>query len=144
MNSQPVSTYLQSFGIKPSQQRLAVMEYLLTHKTHPTAEEIYRHLSPSMPTLSRTTVYNTLRLLSDCGAALTIDIDERNKRFDGDTSIHGHFLCTECGAIHDIRFDGGNELFRDTISGHRVKSVQILYKGCCEDCMKTEKGENKI
>ena len=139
MNSQSVNTYLQSFGIKPSQQRLAVMEYLLTHKTHPTAEEIYQHLSPSMPTLSRTTVYNTLRLLSEYGAAIMIDIDERNKRFDGDTSIHGHFLCTECGRIHDIRFNEQNILFDNNIDGHQVRSMQILYKGCCKQCQHKDK-----
>lgn len=66
---------LLGHGIKPSVQRLAVMEYLKTHCTHPTADEIFSALSPKMPTLSRTTVYNTLRLLASRGAVLSLDID---------------------------------------------------------------------
>lgn len=28
-------------GIRPSTQRLAIMNYLLTHPTHPTVDEVY-------------------------------------------------------------------------------------------------------
>lgn len=91
---------LRQYGIRPSVQRVAVMDYLLAHRTHPTAEEIYEALAPQIPTLSKTTVYNTLSLLVERGAAAYIAIDPRRARFDGDTSVHGHFsvwsaaLCT--------------------------------------------------
>ena len=64
--------HLQSHGIKPSPQRIAVMDYLLNSRMHPTADEIYLALSPSMPTLSKTTVYNTLKLLVEAGAVLDL------------------------------------------------------------------------
>ena len=51
--------YLLSFNVKPSVQRLAIMDYLLTHRTHPSIEEIYMALCDDIPTLSKTTVYNT-------------------------------------------------------------------------------------
>ena len=54
--------FLLERGIKPSQQRIALLEYLVKHPVHPTADELYSRLSPMMPTLSKTTVYNTLRL----------------------------------------------------------------------------------
>ena len=44
-------------------QRIAIMEYLMEHPIHPSADDIYTALSPSMPTLSKTTVYNTLKLV---------------------------------------------------------------------------------
>lgn len=50
-------------NIRPSVQRVAIMQYLLDHRTHPTADDIYTELVKTMPTLSRTTVYNTLQLL---------------------------------------------------------------------------------
>ena len=31
-------------GIRPSAQRLAIMNYLLTHRTHPTVDEVYQGL----------------------------------------------------------------------------------------------------
>ena len=48
---------LKSLGIRPSEQRIVILEYLLGHRTHPTVETIYSELSPKMPTLSKTTVY---------------------------------------------------------------------------------------
>ena len=80
--------YLTEHGVKPSVQRLAVMDYLMEHHTHPTVEEIYSALLPNMPTLSKTTVYNTLKLLTEQGAAIQLTIDERNVCFDADTSAH--------------------------------------------------------
>ena len=46
-------------GIRPSAQRLAIMNYLLTHLTHPTVDEVYQVLWNEIQTLSRTTIYNT-------------------------------------------------------------------------------------
>ena len=73
---------LQNHNIKPSVQRIAIMNYLIEHRTHPTVDEIYTALSPSIPTLSKTTVYNTLKLLSEQGAAQTLTIDENNTNYN--------------------------------------------------------------
>ena len=48
--------------IKPSYQRLRIFQYLLSHRTHPTVDEIHHALVAEMPTLSKTTVYNTCLL----------------------------------------------------------------------------------
>lgn len=132
----PVNTseQLRQHGIRPSLQRIAVMDYLLTHRTHPTADEIYSALAPTIPTLSKTTVYNTLSLFAAQGVAVHITIDPRGSRFDGDTTAHGHFLCTRCGALHDIFFDTAPEL-PQVGDGHRATNAQIYYKGICACCL---------
>ena len=94
--------YLLSFNVKPSVQRLAIMDYLLTHRTHPSIEEIYLALCDDIPTLSKTTVYNTLKLFVEHGAAQMLTIDEHNVCFDGDLSLHAHFLCKSCNKIFDL------------------------------------------
>ena len=96
--------YLISYNIKPSVQRIAIMDYLLAHKTHPSIDEIYLALCKDIPTLSKTTVYNTLKLFVEHGAALMLTIDEKNACFDGDTSLHAHFLCKKCGKIFDLPY----------------------------------------
>lgn len=40
---------LQGHNIKPSVQRIAIMKYLMEHRTHPTVDEIYTALSPTIP-----------------------------------------------------------------------------------------------
>ena len=126
---------LTEHGIKPSLQRMAVMDYLMTHRTHPTVDEIYTALHPSMPTLSKTTVYNTLKLLTDKGAALQLTIDERNCCYDADTTPHAHFLCTRCGRVYDLDLQS-KRLMRAAIlpAGFTPDEVQLYYRGCCTQC----------
>jgi hypothetical protein len=46
---------------------MKILEYLRSVCTHPTVDEVYVKLHPGLPTLSRTTVYNTLKLLAEKG-----------------------------------------------------------------------------
>lgn len=131
-----VAEYLLKHKIKPSVQRLAIMEYLLKHKTHPSVEEIYSALSPTIITLSKTTVYNTLKLLADHDAAQMLTIDERNICFDGDTSPHAHFLCKKCGKIYDLFSQGAmKEVLPVNLEGHEVTEMHYYYKGICKNCL---------
>ena len=119
------------------------MDYLMKHHTHPTVDEIFLALSPQMPTLSRTTVYNTLKLFAEQDAIQVINIEEKNARFDADTLPHAHFFCTECGTIYDIPLPEGqdssslsnNPELKDFI----IKSTQLYYKGICPSCKTSEK-----
>ena len=119
--------YLQQFSIKPSMQRTAVMEYLMQNKIHPTIDEIYTALSPMMPTLSKTTVYNK-------GAVQILTLDEKNARYDVDISKHAHFFCRSCGKVHDI-FNLNAEIFSFPNSPlFTINSVEISYSGICNSC----------
>lgn len=122
--------------VKPSLQRIAIMEYLIEHKTHPSAEEVYVALAEKMPTLSKTTVYNTLRLFAEHGAALMLTIDDKNVNFDADTSQHAHFLCKSCGKIYDFHSPVGlNKLKELRSEGHSVEEVHAYYRGVCKECL---------
>ena len=99
MKQKEAITRLADHGIKPSVQRIAIMQYLLTHFTHPTVDDVYRGLLPKIPTLSRTTVYNTLRMFSDNDAAQMITINEHRVCYDGNITPHAHFICTECRRV---------------------------------------------
>ena len=129
---------LEKHGVRPSLQRLAVMEYLRTHRTHPTVDEIYEALSPQIPTLSRTTVYNTLNRLVEQGAILVIDIDKGNRRYDGFTEFHAHFLCDRCGVLEDIAVEDSHFVGQHTPPGAQIRDVQLLYKGVCAGCRQKE------
>lgn len=126
---------LVAHDIKPSVQRLAVMGYLSAHHTHPTADEIYNALVGQIPTLSKTTVYNTLRLFVRQGAATMLTIDGHNACFDGVTTPHAHFLCRCCGRVFDVPAAG---LLQESASllpeGFRTESVDLYYRGLCHQC----------
>lgn len=129
---------LTEHGIKPSLQRLAIMDYLMEHRTHPTVDVIYSELSPSMPTLSRTTVYNTLKLLVDKGAVLQITIDEKNCRYDAATEPHSHFRCIGCGSVEDLSI-APPMISPALLDGREITDTELYLLGYCPSCAATRR-----
>ena len=124
---------LSNHNIKPSLQRIAVYSYLIEKKNHPTVDMIYSDLHPSMPTLSKTTVYNTLKQLVDCGLVQTVTIEDGELRFDADISNHLHFKCTKCGEVFDV-FKEIN-LPEDLLpEGFAISKMQTNLWGLCANC----------
>lgn len=129
-------------GIRPSVQRLAIMDYLITHPIHPTIDDVYKGLCDQVPTLSRTTVYNTLRMMSEKHAAQMITIDDHRVCYDGNIKNHVHFYCKKCGKVIDLMHEKAPQLSSDIIvDGNIVQEEQLYYKGICSECAKKEKDE---
>lgn len=126
---------LTTHGIKPSLQRMAIMEYLMTHRTHPTVEDVYNGLCRSIPTLSKTTVYNTLRMFAEQGAATMITIDDHRVCYDGEMAPHAHFFCRQCGKVYDLYSEKAPVVVESfEAEGHQVLEAQLYYKGVCAKC----------
>ena len=89
---------LQAAGIRPSEPRICIYEYLWENRVHPGAEGIYKQLSPLHPTLSLTTVYNTLKLFADAGP-------RRLPRFSGGT--HRSRLLWYLPGMQEVNAEGG-------------------------------------
>ncbi|MDE6049107.1 MAG: transcriptional repressor [Paramuribaculum sp.] len=116
-------------GLRPSPQRIAVAEYVLSHLSHPTADEIFTGLKERYPTLSRTTVYNTLHALAAHGAVLEVNVEPGLTRFDGCTEPHAHFMCVDCSRIFDIgmsRMEFPQEF--------DISTMQVSLTGHCPEC----------
>lgn len=135
LTKQEIADKLSAKKIRPSLQRIAIYDFLLKNPEHPTADIIFTALSPSIPTLSKTTVYNTLKQFAECGLVNTITIEDGELRFDGDTSRHLHFKCTKCGKIFDIFQD--IELPEEFLPrGFQLEKCQTNLWGICRDCSK--------
>lgn len=144
-----ISAYnrLVDSGLRPSTQRLAIMSFLLSHRTHPTVEDVFQGVVTEVPTLSRTTVYNTLRLFSEHKAAQMITIDDHHVCYDGDIHPHVHFLCRDCGRVFDLMDEKAPKMKRPvTREGYLIDEAQLYYKGVCKECLEKEKenGKDKI
>ena len=133
-----VQEYLMSKGIRPSPQRIAIMDYLLDNCNHPTVEAVYDALHTSMLTLSKTTVYNTLKLFEENRVVQLLNIDERNVRLDATMEPHAHFQCMRCGKIFDVPVKNGGKMVEllgmNEMTGFEVQQTQIYYKGICPHC----------
>lgn len=129
-----IRDYLKENGIKPSYLRIKILEYLLKYKSHPTVDEIYRELSGEIPTLSKTTIYNTLNLFVEKKVAQLIVIEENETRYDADIRVHGHFKCGACGKIYDIPVDISS-IKVEGLDKFQVDETHIYFKGICDKCL---------
>ncbi|MCP4221483.1 MAG: transcriptional repressor [bacterium] len=129
-----VGDYLKSNGVKPSYQRIKVFEYLAKYRNHPTVDTIYKALVPKIPTLSKTTVYNTLNIFIEKKIARVVIIEENETRYDADISIHGHFKCGECATVYDLDIDL-EKVEVPALQSHHVSEYHFDFKGVCAECM---------
>lgn len=131
---------LEDKGLRPSAQRLAIISFLLSHHTHPTVEDVYQGVVTEIPSLSRTTVYNTLRLFAEHHAAQMITIDDHRVCYDGDIHPHVHFFCKQCGKVYDL-MDVKAPVYRKpfAVAGNLVDEAQLYYKGVCNECLSKAK-----
>ena len=126
-----VAKILQDKGIRPSLIRIMVLEYLLEHRVHPTVEEVYEALQKKAPTLSKTSVYNTLHLLAENNIILEITIDPAKVRYDADTNLHGHFKCDKCLKVWDFAV---GQVQTSLSKEFDIKTKEIYFTGLCDKC----------
>ena len=124
---------LSEFNIKPSLHRIAVLQYLMDHYTHPDVDTVFNALSHKIPTLSKTTIYNILKLLSKSGVIRCVTIDEKTQRFDADTSEHVHFKCKHCGKIIDLPVLDNSIKIKNT-QKLKIDEMDIFLYGTCPLC----------
>lgn len=133
-----IAAALKARDIRPSTIRIKVLSYLTGNYSHPTADMIYRDLIKEMPTLSKTSVYNTLKALSSRGVVLELNSDGREARYDADVSRHAHFTCVSCGQLEDIRLKCDESCGGSAMKGYKVYSEQVYMNGLCKKCARGE------
>lgn len=137
-NMEKLKTLLESRGLKPTFQRLTVLEYLHKHECeHPTAEMIYEALINKIPTLSITTIYNTLSAFLEKEIISAETITGTEIHYDFAPEPHHHFLCSVCGKIYDVNIKCplGNDA-KEQVDGHTIKEIHGYFKGICRECNK--------
>lgn len=129
-------------GIRPSYQRIKVLDYLYRKEGHPTADEIYRALSPDIPSLSKVTIYNTVHTFVEAGLVRVVDIDESETRYDINLTSHGHFRCETCGTIFDFQVNIDQAPI-EGLSQFEITQKYVYFKGLCPDCLKSSTSRKK-
>ncbi len=135
---------LRRNGFRATPQRIAIAQLVLGSEDHPSAEQIYDRVTRDNPSISLSTVYNTLRVMRDANMIRELAFGNNN-RYDPNTSIHINIFCQNCGEIIDTKNDTIEkeiELISKrrgfSITGHRFD----LY-GVCRSCKINQKnGEN--
>ncbi len=132
---------LSEKGIKPTYQRIKILEYLDKNHTHPTVDMIYAALYKKVPTLSKTTVYNTLDVLRQHGLVDLLTITETEVRYEYILQPHHHFYCRQCGKIIDLDVTC---IYQEEmcVAGHKIETIHGYFKGICSECLAKSESAN--
>lgn len=84
-----------------TKQRAAILKYLQSVKTHPSAESVLKALQKSFPQISFGTVYRNLNFLQKHGYCKEFVLGKVS-RFDGRVDSHVHLICDQCQSIVDL------------------------------------------
>ena len=120
---------LRQSDIQPTPQRIAVTEFILGSKTHPSADEVFVMVRQTCPTVSRATVYNTLNLLVEKGLIRQQVLREGTIIFDSHVAAHHHFVDEETGEIHDVPWDAVQVSGAEKLVGFEVHEFQVVMRG---------------
>jgi len=127
---------LHRAGLKATGPRMVILAALEQDHGHPTAEQLYETLRQEHPSLSLSTVYQTLDAFIRNGLCRRVSGPGDRLRVDGTPPNHDHAVCRLCGAIFDVD--------RDQLqlpippgrlsNGLMVTGVRLEYEVICQGC----------
>lgn len=120
-------------------QKMKIMEYLMSTKSHPTAEAVYAEVSKDIPTISLSTVYRNLNTMAEDGEILKFEVGNE-AHFDADISFHHHVYCKVCKAVFDLHDKEIASYITENanIPNFKVECTNLIFVGKCCDCIPKE------
>lgn len=119
--------------ISPSYTRMRIYYFLESSKAHPTCDVIYKELLNELPTLSKTTVYNVLKLFIEKKIVNEVNVGTNEKRYELIIEKHSHFVCQVCNKLYDIPHICSS-IDKSQIPGFDVLNQEVTLKGICPNC----------
>lgn len=134
MNADTIRQSLEGAGLRCTAQRYAVMAFLMDHKGHPTAAEIFEAVNRADPLSSRATTYNNLRDMVKAGLVREVAVEGRAGRFDLEGMRHHHFICDRCGNVEDVEWYDVPRPASRSLGKRVVRECQVIFRGLCTKC----------
>jgi len=134
--------HIQKAGLRRTGQRDLIMEIFLRTEEHLTSEDLYWLVQKEDPTVGHTTVYRTLKLLTEAGLAREVRFGDNKTYYEHhyNHEHHDHMICTECGQV--IEFMSPDiESLQDQMAekfGFRPTHHSLRMWGICKECQTTE------
>ena len=134
MKADTIKQSLETSGLRFTAQRYAVMAFLMDHKGHPTAAEIFKAVNRVDPRSSRATTYNNLRDLVKAGLVREVAVEGRAGRFDLEGMRHHHFICDRCGSVEDVDWYDVPKPASRSLGKRIIRECQLIFRGLCTKC----------
>ena len=121
-------------GLRLTQQRLLISEIFFEQEGHhANIDELYQRVRKRNPSVGYATVYRTLKLLTECGLANSMQFGDGTRRFEPATDHHDHLICTECGKIVEFENEEIETIQEEIATKHQfsLTSHKMELYGTC-------------
>ncbi|MCB2171379.1 transcriptional repressor [archaeon] len=137
--NQRIVDALRKQGYKATPQRIAIAQTVLRSKNHPSAETIHAEVLRLHPTVSLSTVYNTLHILRDMNFLNELTLNGTT-RYDPNVSLHINMICQHCGKVIDVEDPSLEESITNIAKkrGFKITGQRVDVYGVCKLCQKHE------
>jgi Fur family ferric uptake transcriptional regulator len=130
--------HIQKAGLRHTTQRDLIMEVFLRTEEHLTSEDLYWLVQKEDPTVGHTTVYRTLKLLTEAGLAREVRFGDNKTYYEHhfEHQHHDHMICTECGKVIEFLSEEIESL-QDQMAdnfGFKPTHHSLRMWGVCAEC----------
>ena len=130
--------HIQAAGLRRTNQRDLILETFLSTEGHLTSEDLYGLVHKQDDAIGLTTVYRTLKLLTEAGLAREVRFGDGKTYYEHhhDHEHHDHMICTSCGLVIEF-FSPDIESLQDEMAdkfGFRPTHHSLRMWGVCSDC----------
>ena len=138
---QRFNDYLQSRGMRNTEQRRKVLDCVYQQHDHFDADQLLERLPVKGQEgyVSRPTVYRTLGEFCDAGLLRKFVLDGRSVyEHDYGYPQHDHFYCSKCEKLIEFQSEELLKIRDDVAKAHNfhVRTHRLIITGVCEDCRK--------
>jgi Fur family ferric uptake transcriptional regulator len=134
--------HIQRAGLKRTAQRDLILDVFLRTEEHLSSEDLYRLVQREDPTIGQTTVYRTLKLLTEAGLAREARFGDGRTRYEHNYKHphHDHMICTECGKTIEFYSEELEAIQDAIVAKHKFTPIQHSLRifGICAKCRRTK------
>jgi Fur family ferric uptake transcriptional regulator len=133
--------YHQAKGMRMTQQRSLILDFLLKANHHVGMEEIYLALKPKG--VGRVTVFRALKTLEECKLVDRVTSLDGKPKYEVkyERPHHDHLICIECGAIREIQWPQIEKIQEKTCK--KLGFLPVFHRheifGRCKACQERQK-----
>ena len=102
IDQESISARLVRSGLRSTPQREVVYRFLLSERTHPTADELFTRVKTELPGISLATVYNCLEALVSSGLVKQVNLERGPSRYCPNLHEHAHLHDEATGQVSDV------------------------------------------
>jgi len=120
-----------------TRQRKKILEVIKNTNNHPKADWVYDQVKKEIPNISLGTIYRNLNYLVKKEKIKKLNFGSSSSRYEGNSGLHYHFRCKECGKLFNINIDIGNLKSINKIKKESKFDIgyhRLEFYGICSDC----------